>query len=53
MDDLLFLCRAGCDIGGRIGYTLFYGMANLLEDPFLCFASGKEECRSTEDCWVC
>ena len=37
MDDLLFYVVLGVILGGRIGYTLFYGMANLLEDPLSLF----------------
>lgn len=37
VDDLLFYVVLGVILGGRIGYTLFYGMANLLEDPLSLF----------------
>lgn len=37
VDDLLFYVVLGVMLGGRIGYTLFYGMDNLLADPLSLF----------------
>lgn len=33
VDDLIFYCALGVVLGGRIGYTLFYGLGQLAEDP--------------------
>ena len=33
VDDFLFFAMLGVILGGRIGYTLFYGMEFWLEDP--------------------
>jgi len=33
VDDLTFYVALGVVLGGRLGYTLFYGMDRLLEDP--------------------
>ncbi|WP_260292207.1 prolipoprotein diacylglyceryl transferase [Sedimenticola hydrogenitrophicus] len=33
VDDLLFYIALGVVLGGRLGYTLFYGFDNLLQDP--------------------
>ncbi len=33
IDDLLFYIVLGVVLGGRLGYTLFYGFATLLNDP--------------------
>ena len=33
LDDLVFYTAMGVILGGRIGYMLFYGWANLLENP--------------------
>ena len=33
VDDLIFYAALGVVLGGRIGYTLFYGMGKVLEDP--------------------
>lgn len=33
MDDLLFYAALGVIIGGRLGYALFYDLANILENP--------------------
>lgn len=33
VDDLIFFSALGVVLGGRIGYTLFYGGERLLEDP--------------------
>lgn len=33
VDDLIFYCALGIVLGGRIGYTLFYGGDRLLENP--------------------
>lgn len=33
VDDLLFYVVLGVILGGRIGYTLFYGLGNLRADP--------------------
>ena len=33
MDDLLFYAALGVILGGRLGYTLFYGFDRWLEDP--------------------
>ncbi|RPE75479.1 prolipoprotein diacylglyceryl transferase [Vulcaniibacterium tengchongense] len=35
--DLLFYAMLGVVLGGRIGYVLFYGFADLLEDPLMLF----------------
>lgn len=37
VDDLLFYVVLGVILGGRIGYTVFYGMDNLLADPLSLF----------------
>lgn len=41
MDDLLFYVVLGVILGGRIGYTLFYGMEYFYLIPSPCFVSGK------------
>ena len=33
VDDLLFYIALGVVLGGRLGYVLFYGFADLLQDP--------------------
>ena len=33
VDDLIFYCALGIVLGGRLGYTLFYGGDRLLENP--------------------
>ncbi|WP_456417155.1 prolipoprotein diacylglyceryl transferase [Thiolapillus sp.] len=33
VDDLLFYCAVGVVLGGRLGYILFYGFNDWLEDP--------------------
>ena len=33
VDDLVFYCALGVVLGGRVGYTLFYGGDRLLENP--------------------
>ncbi len=33
VDDLIFYCIIGTIVGGRLGYMLFYGQAQLLDDP--------------------
>ena len=37
VDDLIFYAVLGVILGGRIGYTLFYGMDQLLADPLSLF----------------
>jgi phosphatidylglycerol:prolipoprotein diacylglycerol transferase len=37
VDDLLFYIVLGVIIGGRLGYTLFYGFSDLLADPVSLF----------------
>lgn len=37
VDDLIFFGALGVILGGRIGYTLFYGFAGLLQDPLSIF----------------
>jgi phosphatidylglycerol:prolipoprotein diacylglycerol transferase len=37
VDDLIFYSALGVVLGGRIGYTLFYGTEKLLEDPLWAF----------------
>ena len=37
IDDLLFYVALGIILGGRMGYTLFYGFDNLLQDPLSLF----------------
>ena len=37
VDDLLFFVALGVILGGRIGYILFYGGAELIEDPLRLF----------------
>jgi phosphatidylglycerol:prolipoprotein diacylglycerol transferase len=37
IDDLLFYMALGIILGGRIGYTLFYGFDNLIQDPLSLF----------------
>ncbi|TVO73008.1 prolipoprotein diacylglyceryl transferase [Sedimenticola selenatireducens] len=37
IDDLLFYMALGIILGGRIGYTLFYGFDNLIRDPLSLF----------------
>ncbi|MEE9357799.1 prolipoprotein diacylglyceryl transferase [Candidatus Vondammii sp. HM_W22] len=37
IDDLLFYIVLGVVLGGRLGYTLFYGFAGLLNDPLSLF----------------
>ncbi len=33
VDDLIFYLAVGLIVGARLGYTLFYGMAGILDDP--------------------
>ncbi len=37
VDDLLFYCALGAVLGGRIGYILFYGFQDWLDDPLRLF----------------
>ena len=37
VDDLLFYVVLGVILGGRLGYTLFYGSSHLLQDPLSLF----------------
>lgn len=37
VSDLIFYCALGVILGGRIGYMLFYGFAELLADPLSLF----------------
>jgi phosphatidylglycerol:prolipoprotein diacylglycerol transferase len=37
VDDLIFFAAVGVIVGGRIGWVLFYGMADELRDPLLIF----------------
>ena len=37
MDDLLFYCVIGVVLGGRLGYVLFYKLADYLQDPIRIF----------------
>ena len=37
LDDLLFYCVLGVVIGGRLGYVLFYKLAEYLHDPLRIF----------------
>ena len=37
VDDLVFYVMLGVILGGRIGYTLFYGWANVAADPLYIF----------------
>jgi phosphatidylglycerol:prolipoprotein diacylglycerol transferase len=37
VDDLLFYVVLGVILGGRLGYTFFYGMPHLLQDPLSLF----------------
>jgi len=37
IDDLLFYIVLGVVLGGRLGYTLFYGFASLMNDPLSLF----------------
>ena len=37
VDDLLFYVVLGIVLGGRLGYTLFYGTQELLRDPLVLF----------------
>ncbi len=37
IDDLLFYIALGVVLGGRLGYTLFYGFSSLLQDPLSLF----------------
>ena len=37
VDDLVFYGAMGAIIGGRLGYTLFYNLANFIDDPILIF----------------
>ncbi len=37
IDDLLFYAVLGVIVGGRLGYTLFYGGSQVLRDPWLIF----------------
>lgn len=37
VDDLVFYAMLGVILGGRIGYTLFYGFSELLKDPLYVF----------------
>jgi phosphatidylglycerol:prolipoprotein diacylglycerol transferase len=37
VDDLLFYCALGVVLGGRIGYILFYGFQDWVDDPLRLF----------------
>jgi phosphatidylglycerol:prolipoprotein diacylglycerol transferase len=37
VDDLIFYCALGVIVGGRVGWILFYGLAQELQDPLLIF----------------
>ena len=37
ISDLVFYATLGVVLGGRIGYTLFYGLAGLFDDPLRLF----------------
>lgn len=37
ISDMVFYGALGAVLGGRIGYTLFYGMGNFLNDPLMIF----------------
>jgi len=37
VDDLIFYCMLGVIIGGRLGYSLVYGWADLISDPLYIF----------------
>ena len=37
VDDLIFYCMLGVIIGGRLGYSLVYGWADLIGDPLYVF----------------
>ncbi|MCG8428842.1 MAG: prolipoprotein diacylglyceryl transferase [Chromatiales bacterium] len=37
VDDLLFYIVLGVVLGGRMGYILFYGFADLVQDPLMLF----------------
>lgn len=37
VDDLIFYCALGVLIGGRVGYMLFYDLANLIHHPLTLF----------------
>ena len=37
VDDLIFYLMLGVILGGRLGYTLFYGWANIVADPLYIF----------------
>ena len=37
VDDLIFYCMLGVIVGGRLGYCLVYGWADLISDPLYVF----------------
>ncbi len=37
VDDLIFYCMLGVIVGGRLGYSLFYGLEYWLQDPLYVF----------------
>src|SRR5690349_3798865 len=37
VDDLIFFCALGVIAGGRIGWILFYGFSEMIEDPLMIF----------------
>lgn len=37
LSDLLFYCMLGVVLGGRVGYVLFYGFGDFLQDPLSLF----------------
>ncbi len=37
VDDLIFYCMLGVIIGGRLGYSIFYGLEYWLQDPLYVF----------------
>ncbi|MBA3562830.1 MAG: prolipoprotein diacylglyceryl transferase [Gammaproteobacteria bacterium] len=37
LDDMVFYGAIGAILGGRLGYTLFYGMENVIADPLSLF----------------
>jgi phosphatidylglycerol:prolipoprotein diacylglycerol transferase len=37
VDDLIFYCMLGVIVGGRLGYSIFYGLEYWLQDPLYVF----------------
>ena len=53
VDDLIFYAAVGIVIGGRLGYTLFYGLDRLIGDPLWLFRVWEVAWRFMVASWAC